>query len=202
MREASLGIAGRGGSGGGDAGTGAGGLLTTAAVRWPARIAAGDDAGGVLLALVPAAATCTGAVDGAGVGAAGAAAVALACCCTCAVNNAVARAASLRVCMLGAVVCVVVATGAGAGAAAATPGLSPGHSITSFDASPSRCICGRNGATDSARSKTTRKVPGTGCPVRTAVTTPCAAGIFRLRTAVESGKSTTSRFGLASDSVL
>ncbi|MNY36977.1 hypothetical protein D3C86_1715050 [compost metagenome] len=71
-----------------------------------------------------------------------------------------------------------------------------------MDSLPSRCICGRKGATVSARSNTTRNVPGTGCPVRTAVTTPCGEGIFRLRTALESGKSTTSRFGLANDRVL
>ena len=191
------------------AGAVAGGLVTTAAVRWPARIAAGEEEG-VLLAVVPAAATWAGAVDGAGVGVAGAAAAALACCCTCAVSSAVARAASERDCALSAGVGAGAATGAcgggtvgvAAGRLAATAGPSPGHSITSLDSLPSRCICGRKGATDSARSKTTRKVPGTGCPVRTAVTTPCAAGIFRLRIALESGKSTTSRFGPASDKVL
>ena len=201
-------MAGRGGSTGVGAGTVAGGVVTTAAVRWPARIAAGEEEG-ELLATVPAAATWAGAVDGAGVGVAGVAAVALACCRTCAVSSAVARAASERDCALSAGVGAGVATGAcgctagvTAGRLAATAGPSPGHSITSFDSLPSRCICGRNGATDSARSKTTRKVPGTGCPVRTAVTTPCAAGIFRLRMALESGKSTTRRFGPARESVL
>ncbi|KIS37501.1 hypothetical protein WJ66_04110, partial [Stenotrophomonas maltophilia WJ66] len=73
-------MAGRGGSTGVGAGAGtvAGGVVTTAAVRWPARIAAGEEEG-ELLATVPAAATWAGAVDGAGVGVAGAAAVALAC---------------------------------------------------------------------------------------------------------------------------
>ena len=212
IRDASLGMTGRGGSTGVGAGVGtvAGGVVTTAAVRWPARIAAGED-DGVLLAVTPAAATWAGAVVGAGVGVAGAAAVALACCCTCAVSRAVARAASVRDCALSAGVGTGAAPAAGAcgctaGVAAgrllATAGPSPGHSITSLDSLPSRCIRGRNGATDSARSKTTRNVPGTGCPVRTAVTTPCAAGIFRLRMALESGKSTTRRFGPASDRVL
>ena len=78
MRDASLGIAGRGGSAGVGAGVGAvaGGVVTTAAVRWPARIAAGEDEG-VLLAATPAAATWAGALVGAGVGVAGAAALAL-----------------------------------------------------------------------------------------------------------------------------
>ncbi|EMI49304.1 hypothetical protein C405_12135, partial [Stenotrophomonas maltophilia AU12-09] len=65
MRDASLGIAGRGGSAGVGAGVGAvaGGVVTTAAVRWPARIAAGEDEG-VLLAATPAAATWAGALVG------------------------------------------------------------------------------------------------------------------------------------------
>ena len=117
MREASLGMTGRGGSTGVGAGAGTvdGGVVTTAAVRWPARIAAGDDEG-LLLAVTPAAATWAGAVDGAGVGVAGAAAVALACCWTCAVSRAVARAASVRD---EALATGLDAAGAGAGAAPA-----------------------------------------------------------------------------------
>jgi len=93
--------------------------------------------------------------------------------------------------------------GAGvAGALATLAGASPGHSITSRESSPCLTSCGLNGATDSAKSNTTRNVPGTGCPVRTAVTTPLGVGSLRLRTALESGKSTTSRFGPARVRVL
>ncbi len=95
----------------------------------------------------------------------------------------------------------------GADAFAATgrvlaPLVSPGHSISSRDSAPCPCSCGLNATTDSARSNTTRNVPGAGVPVRTAVTTPAAAGNLSPRTAVESGKSTTRRFGPASDRVL
>ncbi|MNV25432.1 hypothetical protein D3C71_1165280 [compost metagenome] len=147
--------------------------------------------------------------------------VALACWRTDAVSKAVARAASLRACAVwaavGAGVCagaaagveaagvgkgVAAGVGAGALATVVAAGASPGHSITKRDSSPCLIICGRNGATDSARSNTTRNVPGTGCPVRTAVTTPLGAGSLRLRIALESGKSTTRRFGPASDRVL
>lgn len=94
IREISLGITGRGGSAGTTTGVGAG---TTAAVAWPARIAAGVAELLAALAL-PAAATFTAAAaGGVGVGT-GVAAVALACWRTEAVSSAVARAASLRAC--------------------------------------------------------------------------------------------------------
>ena len=58
-----------------------------------------------------------------------------------------------------------------------------------------------NAATGAASSKTMRSVPGTGCPVRTEVTTPAGAGRRMPRAACESGRSTTSRCGAVSDRV-
>lgn len=98
--------------------------------------------------------------------------------------------------------------GAEAGVAAvataevAAGGGSPGHSITNVEPLPMVCICGFSGVTGVASSNTTRNVPGTGCPVRTEVTSPAAVGSLRPRTPEESGKSTTRRFGFASDKVL
>ena len=94
----------------------------------------------------------------------------------------------------------VVAT---AGVAAAVAGTdagaaSPGHSSTSTvpDAPVSRGV--GIALTLPARSNTTRTVPGTGCPVRTALTMPAAAGSARPRARWLAGKSTASRSGLES----
>ncbi len=206
MREASLGMTGRGAGCPAAATCGAGetaeattaaacvvvaGALpgTAGADACPLRIAAGEG-------VMPAATT-----DAVGAAAAGMEeGAAAACWTTAAVNAAVARAASCRASAL--LACAGLAgTDAGAGCAVATC-ASPGHSISRRDSAPCPCSCGLNATTDSARSNTTRKVPGAGMPVRTAVTTPAAAGNLSPRTAVESGKSTTSRLGPASDRVL
>ena len=100
----------------------------------------------------------------------------------------------------GATGSAVVATAAACGSAEAIGAgtvPSPGQWIASRAPSAEGSTRSGNAFTGADSSKTMRRVPGTGWPVRTAATTPVGAGSFRLRAAWESGRSSTSRSGPA-----
>src|SRR5690606_5017455 len=103
---------------------------------------------------------------------------------------------------LAAAICAIRSTGAGAcatgtvpPATAGAPAWSPGHSSTSRVPSEPASKRGARTTTGIDRSNTTRVVPGVGCPVRTALTTPAPAGGPARRASRLLGKSTTRRSG-------